>query len=124
MWDEMLKSKARTMRDLSTDDILSALGLQRTRTPFDAAMPTTLAFIAGAAAGAGIALLLAPKSGREIRQDLSDRASELTKRIGAKASEIQEDARTALPMTQSLSENRPIGGTGTLSGSGTNRSTS
>jgi YtxH-like protein len=122
MWDGIFKNKARAMQDFSTDDILSALGLQRQRTMYDAALPTTLAFMAGAAAGAGIALLLAPKSGREMRQDISNKAteltnkaSELTKSLTSTANELAEDVRSA-----SLSEERRAD----RSLSGSNRSTS
>jgi len=123
MWDEIFKSKARSMRDFSTDDILSALGLQRQRSAFDIAMPTTLAFVAGAAAGAGIALLLAPKTGREMRQDISNKASELssrasefTKSLSSSASELAEDARAALPLSEERRAERSL--------AGSNRSTS
>lgn len=88
MLDEFMRTRARAMRDFSSDDILSALGLQRRQTMFDSAMPTTLAFIAGAAAGAGIALLLAPKSGREVRADISNKATELTGRLQSTATEL------------------------------------
>ena len=115
MWDEILKSKARAMQDFSTDDILSALGLQRQRTPLDVAMSTTLSFLAGAAAGATAALLLAPKTGREMRRDISNKASELTRSLSSSASELAEDARQALPMSE---ERRPT------SLAGSNRSTS
>jgi hypothetical protein len=110
MWDQILKSRARSMRDFSTDDILSALGLQRQRTAFDAALPTTLAFVAGAAAGAGIALLLAPKTGREMRQDISNKASELTKSLSSTASELAEDARAALPLSEERRAERSLAG--------------
>jgi hypothetical protein len=123
MWDEIFKNKARAMQDFSTDDILSALGLQRQRTMYDAALPTTLAFVAGAAAGAGIALLLAPKSGREMRQDISNKATELTnkateltKSLTSTANELAEDARSALPLSEERRAERSL--------SGSNRSTS
>jgi hypothetical protein len=130
MWDQVLKSKARAMRDFSTDDILSALGLERRRTAYDVALPTTLAFVAGAAAGAGIALLLAPKTGREmrqeistrageLRQDLSNRAAEFTRSLSSSASELADEARAALPSSQ-LSEERRA----ERALSGTNRSSS
>jgi len=93
MWEDILRSRARS---LSSDDILGALGLARKHSAFDDAIPTGLAFVAGLAAGAGIALLLAPKSGREIRQDLSNRASELTNRLGTTANELAADARSAI----------------------------
>jgi hypothetical protein len=123
MWDQILKSKARTMRDFGTDDILSALGLERQRSAFEIALPTTLAFVAGAAAGAGIALLFAPKTGREMREDISNRASELsnkasefTKSLSSTAGELAEDARAALPLSEERRAERSL--------SGSNRSTS
>ena len=116
MWDQILKSKARAMQDFSTDDILSALGLQRQRTVFDAMLPTTVAFIAGAATGAGIALLLAPKTGAEMRRDLSNKASELTKSLTSATNELAEDARAALPLSDERRGERSL--------AGSNRSTS
>jgi hypothetical protein len=107
MLDDIFRMKARSMRGLSSDDILAALGLERRHTALDDALPTGLAFVAGLAAGAGIALLLAPKSGREMRQDLSSRASELTNRIGASANELANEARSAIGMgTSGTAETR------------------
>jgi hypothetical protein len=117
MLDEFIKSRSRALRDFSSDDILDALGLARKSTPIDAAIPTALAFVAGLAAGAGVALLLAPKSGREVRQDLSNKASELTNKLTSSASEIASDVRSALPLSES--ERRNADPTRTLSG--TNR---
>jgi len=110
MLDEFMKTRARALRDFSSDDILDALGLQRRQTPLDAAMPAALAFVAGLAAGAGVALLLAPKSGREVRADISNKASELTGKLTATASELTgkltstanelvSDVRGALPQS-------------------------
>jgi gas vesicle protein len=133
MLDEFMKTRARAMRDFSSDDILSALGLERRHTALDAAIPTTLAFLAGAAAGAGLALLLAPKSGREVRADISNKATELTGRLTSAANEISNKAteltgrltstaneiagevRNALPSSQDSerrnAEARPLSGT-------------
>jgi YtxH-like protein len=122
MLDEFIKSRSRALRDLSSDDILDALGLARKSTPIDAAIPTALAFVAGVAAGAGIALLLAPKSGREVRQDISNKASELTSKaseltgkLTSSASEIASDVRNALPLSDNERRNadttRALGGT-------------
>jgi len=115
MLDDFMKTKTRALREFSSDDILNALGLSRKPTPFDAAIPTALAFVAGVAAGAGVALLLAPKSGREVRQDLSNKASELTGRLTSAASEVVSDVRNALPLGESERRNadptRTLGGT-------------
>jgi hypothetical protein len=101
MLDDFMKTRSRALRDFSSDDILSALGLSRRSSPIDAAIPTALAFVAGLAAGAGVALLLAPKSGREVRQDISNKASELSGRLTSSASELASDVRNALPLGDS-----------------------
>jgi len=130
MLEDFLKPQRRSLRDFSSDDILSALGLERRHTAIDAAIPTALAFVAGAAAGAGIALLLAPKSGRETRQDLSNKATELTNRLTSTANELTskltssanelvQDVRAALPTSQE--ERRNAETTATRALGGTNR---
>lgn len=114
MLDEFMKTRARALRELSSDDILSALGLERRHTPLEAAMPTALAFMAGIAAGAGVALLLAPKSGREVRADISHKASELTGKLASTANELASEVRSALPLQESERRNtdptRSLGG--------------
>jgi cell division septum initiation protein DivIVA len=111
MLDEFIKARSRAVRDFSTDDILSALGLQRQTTTIDAAIPTALAFVAGVAAGAGVALLLAPKSGREVRQDISNKATELTSKLQATANELTSKLQsTATELTSEVRNALPIGG--------------
>jgi len=130
MLDDFMKPQRRALRDFSSDDILSALGLERRHTAIDAVIPTALAFVAGAAAGAGIALLLAPKSGRETRQDLSNKATELTNRLTSTANELTSkltssanelvhDVRNALPSSQE--ERKNADATATRALGGTNR---
>ncbi len=62
-----------------------------------------LAFIAGAAAGAGLALLLAPKAGDEVRQqikelaeDAIDRTKEYARTMQDKAMEVLEKGKEAI----------------------------
>jgi len=47
--------------------------------------------------GAAVALLFAPKSGREVRRELKGRASEVSRRVGAAADEVMTEVRNALP---------------------------
>lgn len=67
--------------NVNPNQLLNALGLQRvvkTRsTVADTAYPVAL-LSAGILLGAGLALVLAPKSGRELRDDLSRQAKELS----------------------------------------------
>lgn len=110
MLDEFIKARSRALRDFSSDDILNALGLQRSSTTMDAAIPTALAFVAGAAAGAGIALLLAPKSGREMRQDISEKATELTQKLQQTANDLTSKLQsTATELTTEVRNALPVG---------------
>ncbi len=66
---------------MTTDDVLASLGLQTRKTTTDYLLPALGVFGAGLAVGAGVALLLAPKSGRELRGDLGRAALEVKHRV-------------------------------------------
>jgi hypothetical protein len=63
----------------STDEIIRALGLQSRRSGSDI-VPSIALFGAGLLVGAGLALLFAPSSGRELREEIGERAAELRDR--------------------------------------------
>lgn len=90
MIQDTVKDRFQSVRGLSTDDILSALGLQRRRTAVDVIVPTAGLFIAGLMVGAGFALLMAPKSGRDTRRELQGRARDLSNRFGKAIREERE----------------------------------
>ena len=54
------------------DDLLEAIGLQE-RDSMGWMMPAVVGFGIGALVGAGVALLMAPKAGDELRDDLMER---------------------------------------------------
>jgi hypothetical protein len=60
------------LRSLDRDDLLETLGLQR-RNSADWVVPAVTALGVGLLVGAGLGLLLAPKSGNELREDLRER---------------------------------------------------
>ena len=61
------------LRNLDKDELLGMLGLE-TKTSTSAWLAGTLGtFGVGLLVGAGIALMLAPKPGRELREDIRDR---------------------------------------------------
>lgn len=60
------------LRDLEKDDVLGYLGLQ-TKHSGDWVAPALAAFGAGLVFGIGVGLMLAPKSGNELRSDLRTR---------------------------------------------------
>ncbi len=55
-----------------------------------------VSFLAGAALGAGLALLYAPKSGREIREQIGDLADDAVDKIKEYAREAQEKIKATL----------------------------
>jgi len=78
----------------AADDIIRALGLQglQRRNSGTDMVPSLALFGAGLLVGAGLALLLAPTSGRELREEITERASELRDRVGTAANEYEGGA--------------------------------
>ena len=70
---------------LGKDDILGALGLASKRSASAMVVESLAVFSVGLLVGASVALALAPKSGRELRQDISSRI----RRPGADGQEAQ-----------------------------------
>jgi hypothetical protein len=62
--------KLRDLRDMDKDDFLGLVGLQTKRSFTSELLGTMGTFGIGLLVGAGIALMLAPKPGRELRQDI------------------------------------------------------
>ena len=75
------------------DDVLGTVGLSRRRSH---ALENLLFLGAGAAVGAGAALLFAPASGRETRQKIGKEVSKLTEAAGTAVHDAAESARALL----------------------------
>jgi YtxH-like protein len=74
--------KLSDLSDLSKEDILSALGLATKQTSSEKLWGTLGIFSVGLLVGAGAALLLAPKSGQGLRDDLGERFRKARNRDG------------------------------------------
>jgi hypothetical protein len=83
-----VKDTMRAVRDVGTDDVLAALGLERRRGTMGYLLPAVGYFAAGLAVGAGVALLVTPKSGRQMRRELGDRV----RHVGSQLSTAAENA--------------------------------
>jgi hypothetical protein len=66
---------------MTTDDVLARLGLETRKTATDYLLPALGVFGAGLVVGAGVALMLAPKSGSELRGDLGRTARRVKSRV-------------------------------------------
>jgi len=90
MFGMAMRDGLHSIQNLSADDLLGVLGLEKRRTTADILLPSLALFAAGAAVGAAAAILFAPKSGEALRRDLSAGARDLGHRLGATAQAVQE----------------------------------
>jgi hypothetical protein len=74
--------KLRDLTDMDKDDILGALGLQSKPSATSWAFGTLGLFGLGIIVGAGVALLLAPKTGPEMRREIESRIKSVRERVG------------------------------------------
>lgn len=68
-----LKDLRKQLSNLEKDDILKVFGVEERRSAVDVVLPALGLFGVGVLVGAGIGLMLAPKSGRELRDELRTR---------------------------------------------------
>lgn len=69
MWRSLKKS----LPDFDRDDLLDMVGLESRRSTAEKMVPALALFGAGVLVGVGLGLMLAPKPGRELREDLRAR---------------------------------------------------
>lgn len=91
----MQEEKTMNFKDISADDVLSALGLQTRRTTTDYIMPALGIFGVGLLVGAGIGMLFAPKTGHEIRSQIGSLARRRKAREGEEEVESEIHAGEA-----------------------------
>jgi hypothetical protein len=63
------------------DDILDLVGVERRRSFVGVFLPAVGFITLGAAIGAGVGLLMAPSSGRRLRQEMGDRLDQMKERV-------------------------------------------
>jgi len=88
--------KLNDIRDLTKEDLLARLGLTISPTTGQR-LGSTLGILAvGLLVGAGVALLLAPKSGRELRSDLEEGLGDARRRADEAVAGAIQTARNAV----------------------------
>jgi hypothetical protein len=61
------------LKKMDKDDLLNMIGLETRKETTDYLLPALGAFTAGVLLGVGVGLMLAPKPGNELRNDLRNR---------------------------------------------------
>jgi hypothetical protein len=74
-------SAANALRHLSADDVLGIVGLTRRHSSLERTLSAIGLIAVGAAVGAGVALLAAPSSGKQLRSRLSERVDEAKDKV-------------------------------------------
>jgi hypothetical protein len=85
--------KLNDLKNLSKDDVLAALGLQTRDSTLGTVFGSLGLIGLGMLIGAGAALMMAPKSGRELREDLSTRLNGTSRRVADRVREELAAAR-------------------------------
>lgn len=67
------RSLRKNLPDVDKDDLLEMVGLESHRSQAERLMPALALFGAGVLLGVGLGLMLAPKPGHELRDDLRER---------------------------------------------------
>jgi YtxH-like protein len=80
--------------DFNKKDILSALGLETESSFWTAA---AAGFGVGCLVGAAVAIMVAPKSGKELRSDLSDKARDLISRGKEEVANLNLGSKSSSP---------------------------
>jgi hypothetical protein len=96
-----LKDFRKQLAGLEKDDILRLFNVEQRRSALDYVVPAAGIFSVGLLLGAGLGLMLAPKPGHELREDLRRRLATanpgngLREDIGPAAYVAEDGARTA-----------------------------
>jgi len=86
--------------NLSRDQMAEALGLHRQHGTGEMIVPAMAIFGAGLLVGAGLGLLLAPKSGAELRQDIADSVDDIKDKSAGIIQETKAKVESRLGMAE------------------------
>ena len=80
----------KSIKSIDRDELLEVLGLQPKRELGDYLVPGLLLFGAGVAVGCGLGLMLAPRSGAQLREKLGEALDEGLQRGREHAQQVRE----------------------------------
>lgn len=91
------RQAVRAIQHYGASDLLGSIGLERRRTTLDKLLPAIGLVGLGTAIGAGVALLCAPSSGRELRARMSDQLESAKERAKERIDNGMRSLEETLP---------------------------
>jgi len=88
--------------NMTRDDFLGSFGLQSRRSAAVYILPAISMFGVGILAGAGLGLMFAPRTGREMRREIGTRVSDVTNKIKQRVRRTSDEVSAAVDENQSL----------------------
>lgn len=95
-----LKNQLSHLPDLANfdrDDLLGHLGLARKQDTFEKLLPAFALFGAGIAVGVGLGMILAPRSGQELRGELQSQFKRVEQKVRGAAEQASATIASAVP---------------------------
>jgi hypothetical protein len=79
------------VRNFEPNDLLHHVGLEQRRSAMDSVLPALGFFAAGAAIGAGLAVLFTPSTGKEVRGKIAKAATDAKEKVEGLLASSEED---------------------------------
>lgn len=93
------------VRSIEPNDLLNRIGLERRRSTMDAVLPALGFFAAGAAIGAGLAVLFTPSTGSEVRGKIAKAATDAKDKVEGLLASNEEETEEESTETSNRSRN-------------------
>jgi len=82
-----------TLKDMTREDILNAIGLQTRKEPASYLAPIVGIFGTGVLIGVGVGFLMAPKAGKELRQNVTEKVTDVTDKVKRMGTDMLNSAK-------------------------------
>lgn len=105
-----VKRMMRGMSNIEPNDLLHRVGLERQRSTMEVVLPAVGFLVAGAALGAGLAILFTPSTGAQVRGKIAKAATAAKGRVegllGVGAQDSEEEEEEEEPVSRAHNDHR------------------
>lgn len=96
------------LKSLDKDDLLNLLGLETRHSTTDYLLPGLTLFGVGLLVGTGLGLLVAPRTGKELRQDIAKRIEDVPEALTALPQRANEAVhRVSEQISERIQDHKP-----------------